>query len=112
MSTHNKLNKTFKQLISATVLGLSVFSSNVFATENPINRPVTLVVGFSAGSVTDVLARKLAERLKDSLGQPVIVDNKPGAGATIAASSVARATPDGHTLLMTAIGHVLAPSVY
>lgn len=75
-------------------------------------RPVTLVVPFPAGGTTDVLARALAERLSASLGQSVIVESKPGAGATLGADHVAKARADGHTLLMGAVHHTIAPSVY
>jgi tripartite-type tricarboxylate transporter receptor subunit TctC len=63
-------------------------------------RPVTIVVPYAAGGTTDILARMLGQGLKDSLGQSFIVENKPGAGTVIGAQSVARAEPDGHTLLM------------
>ncbi len=75
-------------------------------------RPVNLVVPFPPGGTTDVLARVLAERLTQSLGQPVIVESKPGAGATLGAELVAKARPDGHTLLMGAVHHTIATSVY
>lgn len=75
-------------------------------------KQVTLVVPFAPGGTTDVLARALAERLQGPLGQPVIVENKPGAGATLGAASVARSPADGHTLLMGAVHHTIATSVY
>ena len=76
------------------------------------SKPVSLVVPFPAGGTTDVLARALAERLSPAIGQPVIVENKPGAGATIGADYVAKAKADGHTLLIGAAHHTIASSVY
>jgi tripartite-type tricarboxylate transporter receptor subunit TctC len=76
------------------------------------SRPVTIVVPFPPGGTTDVLARAIGQELAKSLGQPVIVDNKPGAGATLGAAQVAKAKPDGYTLLMGAVHHTIATSVY
>jgi tripartite-type tricarboxylate transporter receptor subunit TctC len=75
-------------------------------------RPISLVVPFPAGGTTDVLARALADKLSQSLGQPVVVESKPGAGATLGADYVAKAKPDGYTLLMGAVHHTIATSVY
>ncbi|PXW97598.1 tripartite-type tricarboxylate transporter receptor subunit TctC [Sphaerotilus hippei] len=75
-------------------------------------RPVSLIVPFAAGGTTDVLARALGEKLSQSLGQAVIVENKPGAGATLGADYVAKSRPDGYTLLMGAVHHTIAPAVY
>src|SRR5262245_33893629 len=66
------------------------------------SRPITMVVPFVPGGATDVIARLMAERMRASLGQPVIVENVGGAGGTIGVGRVARAAPDGHTL---SIGH-------
>jgi tripartite-type tricarboxylate transporter receptor subunit TctC len=68
------------------------------------NRQVTIVVGFSPGGSTDFVARIMADEFRKAWGQPVIVENKPGAGGNIGANLVAKAKPDGHTLLMGSVG--------
>jgi len=75
-------------------------------------RPVTLVVPFSAGGPTDVLARTLAASMSQTLGQSVVVENKPGAGGTIGAAFVARAQPDGYTLLLHHTGMATSKALY
>ena len=75
-------------------------------------KTISLIVPFPAGGTTDVLARALGQELSKSLGQPVIVENKPGAGSTLGADFVAKAKPDGYTLLMGAVHHTIATSVY
>lgn len=75
------------------------------------SRTVTLVVPFPAGGGPDLAARIIAEKLGPRLGQPVVVDNKPGAGALIGASLVAKSAPDGHTLLLTPNTMVISPHV-
>lgn len=76
------------------------------------NKPVTLVVPFAAGGPSDKIARDLAEALRKPLGQPVIVDNAGGAGGTIGSAKVAKANPDGYTLLVHHIGMATAPALY
>ena len=75
-------------------------------------KPVTLVVPFVAGGPSDKIARDVAEALRKSLGQPVLVENTAGAGGTIGTARVARANPDGYTLLVHHIGLATAPSLY
>jgi tripartite-type tricarboxylate transporter receptor subunit TctC len=74
--------------------------------QDQFGRPLRLVVGFTAGGTTDFVARLLAERLRGSLGQPVVVENRPGANGAIAAEYVAKSEPDGTTLFFTTVGAV------
>jgi tripartite-type tricarboxylate transporter receptor subunit TctC len=76
------------------------------------NRPIRMIVPFTAGSGSDTVARLIAPKLLDGLGQRVIVDNRAGAGSTIGTAMVAAATPDGHTLLLTSSGFAGAASLY
>ncbi|MBB3281209.1 tripartite tricarboxylate transporter substrate binding protein [Mitsuaria sp. BK037] len=112
LSTLHRARRT----LLATTIGLAVaapalLAPPAFAQPWP-TKPVTLVVPFPAGGTTDVLARALAEKLQQSLGQPVIVESRPGAGATLGADYVAKAKPDGYTLLIGAVHHTIASSVY
>jgi len=78
----------------------------------PGSRPVTMEVPFAAGGPTDIVARQLAQAMTKPLGTTVIVDNKPGAGGTIASEFVAKAAPDGYTLLLHHIGMATSPALY
>jgi len=76
-------------------------------------RPIRIVVGFTPGGGNDIIARVVGQKLQESLGQPVIIENKPGAGAILATEYVARSAPDGYTLLVGASGAmVINPAVY
>ena len=75
-------------------------------------KPVRIVVGFSAGGITDVVARLMAKELTEALGQPFIVDNKPGGGSNIATDLVREAAPDGYTLLMMAVTSTINQTLY
>jgi tripartite-type tricarboxylate transporter receptor subunit TctC len=75
-------------------------------------RPIKLLVGFGAGGGTDIAARIVAQSLSDVLGQPVVVENRVGAGGTMAANAVAMAPKDGYTALMMSNAHVIAPVIY
>ena len=90
-----------KHLISTLLAAASIgIAPNAIAQEAFPSRPISIVVPFGPGSGTDIGARLLAQKLSDAMGQPVTVDNKPGANGSIAAEFVARAKPDGYTLVM------------
>ena len=76
------------------------------------SRPIRLVLPFAVGGLVDVPGRVIAHKLSESLGQPVIVENRPGAGSTIGADHVAKAKPDGYTLLLTSTTHVISANLY
>jgi tripartite-type tricarboxylate transporter receptor subunit TctC len=101
--------RTMKRFLLACAL--ACLGSAAFAQTYP-SRPIKFLVPFSAGSGTDIIARTVGEAMSRNVGQPVIVENKPGAGGTIAAAQVARAEPDGYTVLIHSSGHVLNPAIY
>ncbi len=76
------------------------------------SKPIKIVVPFTAGSATDIMARVVGEKLSASWGQPVVVENKPGAGGTLGSAFVAKSEPDGYTLLVVSTGHVVNPVLY
>jgi tripartite-type tricarboxylate transporter receptor subunit TctC len=75
------------------------------------SRPIRLLVGSPPGGGADFIARALSQKLSDGLGQPLVVENRPGANGAIASELLARTTPDGHTLMVNIIGHAINPSV-
>ena len=113
--------KTFRWLTgSRVVAAMAVASVAVVATLGAASamaqpypsKPIKFVVPFSAGSATDIVARTVAEAMGKTLGQTILIDNKLGAGGTIAAAQVAKSDPDGYTILVHSSGHALNPSIY
>jgi tripartite-type tricarboxylate transporter receptor subunit TctC len=76
------------------------------------SKPIKFLVPFTAGSGTDLIARSIADTMSKSMGQPIVIENKPGAGGTIAAGQVAKGEADGYTVLVHSSGHALNPAIY
>jgi tripartite-type tricarboxylate transporter receptor subunit TctC len=91
------------KIIQAIAIALAASSLQVQAQPYP-NQPIRLIVPFAAGGPSDVLARAFSQKLGEDLGQPVIIDNKPGAGTNLAAEFVARSKPDGYTIFLMMVG--------
>ena len=104
--------KLTKTLIAATIVTAVSFGGAVAQAAYP-DQPIKIVVGYSAGGTTDMLARTLAKRLTEQLGQNVVIENKPGAAGSLGAAAVQQASPDGYTLYMATVStHGINPSVY
>jgi tripartite-type tricarboxylate transporter receptor subunit TctC len=97
-----------------TLLGGSVLilTAGANATEPFPTRPIRLIVPYPAGGGTDIVGRVLGQKLHESLGQPVVIDNRGGAGGTIGTAAAAKSAPDGYTLLLVPTSHVINPSIY
>lgn len=97
---------TFTRSLKFALAALALGITGLAQADNYPSRPVTLVVPFPPGGAADTIGRYYAEQLSASLGQPVVVDNKPGAGTAIAAEAVAKAKPDGYTLSLATAGQL------
>lgn len=97
----NSMRHIARLLVACSILACA---SGAGAQGTYPSRPITIVVGFSAGGTTDIITRLISDELRKGLGQPIVIENRPGAGGNIGAELVARAKPDGHTLLMGSVG--------
>lgn len=102
-----------RQLCQGALLScmLGITATAALAQAYP-NKPIKLIVPFAPGGFTDVVARILGQKLSISLGQPFVIENKAGAGSTIGTDFVAKAAPDGYTLVMVSTTHVISPAIY
>ena len=103
--------KPLRGLLAAIGIATTVLAAPVSAQTYP-SKPISLIVPFAAGGPTDVLARTLAASMTKNLGQTVVVENRLGAGGTVAAAAVAKANPDGYTFLIHHNGMATAPTLY
>ena len=94
------------------VLALGFLPAFAALAQSYPTKPVRIVVPFTAGSATDILARTVGQKLSELWGQPVVIDNRPGAGGTIGATIVAKSPPDGYTLLVHSAAHAYNPAIY
>jgi tripartite-type tricarboxylate transporter receptor subunit TctC len=94
----------FLNVLLSWTLGLMLFGGSLAQAQSFPTKPIKIIAPFAAGGLADTLARILAEKLTRALGQPVLVENKMGAGGNIGADAVARAEPDGYTLMMSSAG--------
>jgi tripartite-type tricarboxylate transporter receptor subunit TctC len=103
---------TIQRSIFARALFIALLSVGVVNAQNYPNRPIRVVVPYPPGGGTDVVARTLAQKMTEVMGQPVIIDNRAGANGIIGSDAVAKAVPDGYTVLITIATHVINPALY
>lgn len=104
------MRTTFRRYVAGSLLALATLAASA-QTAYP-SRPVKIIVPFGAGGFTDVVARILGQKLGAAMGGSFVIENKPGAGSTIGADLVAKAAPDGYTLVMISSTHTISPSIY
>ncbi len=102
-----------RRLLAAALSGLTalVLAAPALGQTFP-NKPIKIVVPYTPGGPTDIAARIVGQKLAEAMGQPVIIENKPGAGGNIGADAVAKAAADGYTLLLVTTGHTINPTLY
>jgi tripartite-type tricarboxylate transporter receptor subunit TctC len=105
-----KLNR---RAIAASIASLALLSPMAALAQGAYpSKPIRVIVPFSAGSTTDIIARAITDKMSQSMGQPIVIENRGGAGGTVGQAAVARAEPDGYTVLVHSSSHTVAPSTY
>jgi tripartite-type tricarboxylate transporter receptor subunit TctC len=103
--------KLFKAALAAAMCAAAMLAAPANAQTYP-TKPIRIIVGFAPGGVADVTARIVAQKVSEQLGQQVVVDNRPSAGGIVAADAVAKADPDGYTLLLMSNGNAVSASLF
>src|SRR5262245_32456180 len=111
VSVKNQVSSRVGRLL-AFIFALATLAAPSPAAADYPERPVTIVVPFAPGGANDVVVRAIQQPLAEALGQPIVIENRGGAGGGVGYAYVARARPDGYTLLMAATGFVVNPSLY
>ena len=118
ITKESDMNQRFKclcvflfMLVTFVVTSVSAQPAGAGVASYP-NRPIKIVVATGAGGITDLLARFVGQKISENLGQPVVIENRPGAGGTIGSSAVAKSVPDGYTLLWIFPSHTVNPSLF
>ncbi|WP_151637662.1 tripartite tricarboxylate transporter substrate binding protein [Noviherbaspirillum aerium] len=103
-----------KQLMMKALLGSAVLGAafGALAADAYPSKPIKWVVPFTPGGAMDTMARTLGEKMSQSMKQPIIIENRPGAGGVVGSSAVAKSEPDGYTMMIVSIGHAVNPSLY
>jgi tripartite-type tricarboxylate transporter receptor subunit TctC len=101
-----------RSIVLTLAFGACAMHAALVAAQTPSTKPIRVIVPFAPGGATDIVARVLAPRLGENLGQPVVVENRGGGGATIGMDAVAKAPPDGHTLGVATLTFSLNPSLF
>src|SRR6266478_6477246 len=107
----NSYQTCAREVAFALIYLVLVGSGGASALDYP-TRPVRIIVGYPPGGTTDIVARLLGQWLSERLGQPFVIENRPGAGSNIATEAVVRAPPDGHTLLMISSANTINAALY
>jgi tripartite-type tricarboxylate transporter receptor subunit TctC len=107
------MTKFARQLALGAALGLAAIASPVAAiAQSYPTKTITVIIPFAGGSASDVVSRIMFDKMSKNMGQPIVIENRPGAGGNIATEYVAKAEPDGYTILVHSSAHTITPSIY
>ena len=105
--------KFTRRALAATLASLAVISPLAATAQSGYpNKPIRVIVPFPAGSTTDIIARAIADKMGQSMGQTLVIDNRGGASGTIGQAIVAQAAPDGYTIMVHSSSHTVSPSTF